>query len=61
MGILKDEFLSNKTSEKLLNFAKLTNDGSKSTQPVKMEMLSTQRGKMFVHKGNFKTPEAKAK
>lgn len=47
MGILKDEFLSNKTDEKLLNHAKLSTDGSKSTDPVKMAVFNKESGKMF--------------
>ena len=54
MGILKDEFLSKKTDEKSLNFAKLSTDGSKSTQPVKMAMINTGFTRI-------KVPDAKAK
>ena len=54
MGILKDEFLSKKTDEKSLNFAKLSTDGNKSTQPVKMAMINTGFTRI-------KVPDAKAK
>jgi len=50
----KDEFLTSKTSEKSLNFAKLSTDGSKSTQPVKMAMINTGFTRINV-------PPAKAK
>ena len=59
----KDEFLSNKTSEKLLPFPRLMGDGSKSTMPVKMKSFAIQKGKMFgnTNQSRFKTPDAKAK
>lgn len=56
----KDEFLSNKTSEKLLNHAKLSTDGSKSTMPAKMAVFNKASGKMF--KGSEMNPtQARAK